>query len=96
MTQRERTDMIEQKVAMLKACGWKCEVCGKPLTLDTCQLSHKIPKYARYIKQYGKKVIHHRLNMKCTCAGCNSSVLMKPDTQPIEAQKLIDEIRGML
>ena len=94
MTLRERIEKIEQKTRMLNACGWKCEVCGKPLTLDGCQMAHRIPQYDRYIKQYGKKVIHHRFNLKCVCSeSCNASVQMKPDTQPILADELVKLIQ---
>jgi hypothetical protein len=97
MTLKERMDMIEQKTKMLNERGWKCEVCGKPLTLDGCQLAHKMPKSKRNLKIYGKGVIHHPLNMACVCSlKCNDAVLMNIATNPIESRNLIGRIKEAL
>ena len=97
MTLRERTNMIEQKIAMLKACNWECEVCGKMLSLATCQIAHRIPKTKYNLKTYGKAVIHHPKNLACVCSlKCNSAVLLNIATHPIEAKELIYEIREAL
>ncbi|MHC1623303.1 MAG: hypothetical protein ACXQTR_01780 [Candidatus Methanospirareceae archaeon] len=75
-------------------CGCHCEVCGKPVTLQTAQLAHRIPKTKGYIKRYGSEVIHHDLNIAVVCSlRCNSAVLLDPSTHPIEAQDLVQRIR---
>ena len=94
MTLRERIEMIEQKTRMLNACGWKCEVCGKPLTLDGCQIAHRIPKTKYNLSHFGKSLIHHPKNLACVCGlKCNSAVLLNIATHPIEASALIEAIR---
>jgi hypothetical protein len=97
MTLRERTNLIEHKIQMLKACNWECEVCGNPLTLDGCQLAHRLPSTKYNLKTYGKQIIHHPKNLACVCSlKCNSAVLLNRSTHPVEANELIDEIRDDL
>ena len=93
MTLRERTNMIEQKIAMLKACNWECEVCGQMLSLATCQIAHRIPKTKYNLKTYGKHVIHHPKNLACVCGlKCNSAVLLNRSTHPVESEILLEAI----
>lgn len=85
---------MEKKIAILSERGWLCEVCGQPLTMSNAQLAHRIPQTKGYLKQYGKDVIHHELNLACVCSlDCNSAVLLDPKTHPIEAQELIYRIK---
>lgn len=57
----------------------KCEVCDKYFAKERLHLSHIIPKYDRYIKKFGKEVIHHDLNMVLSCDKHNSSVMLNPN-----------------
>lgn len=91
MTERERLDAWEQKIALIERAGGRCEVCGASLTHP--QVAHRIPKFKRYLKRWGKAVIHHPLNLAVVCSlKCNSAVLLDPATHPIEAEELIDKI----
>lgn len=97
MKLRESIAITEQKLAMLNSRGWQCEVCGKAVTLESCQLGHIIPKYKYLVKRYGKAVIHHPLNMKIVCGNtCNDAVMRKPATNPIYTDELIALIRSKL
>ena len=94
MTERERLDYQENRIRLMVERGCKCEVCGKQLHLGNLQLAHRIPKSKGYLKQYGKEVIHHPLNLATVCSlKCNSRVLLDPKTHPIEATELIERIK---
>ena len=70
-----------------------CESCGKPLT-EGFQLAHIIPQTKHNLKEYGKEVIHHDLNLKVVCSlKCNSKVLKNLATHPVEGQELIAKIK---
>jgi Fe2+ or Zn2+ uptake regulation protein len=97
MTERKRIEYQEKKIEILNKRGWLCEKCGKPLDVRNAQLAHRIPQTKGYLKQYGKDVIHHELNMACVCSlGCNSAILLDPKTHPIEAKELIEKIKERL
>ena len=94
MTERERFEYQENRIRLMIERGCTCEVCGKPLHLGNLQIAHRIPKAKRYLKQYGKEVIHHPLNLATVCSlKCNDAVLLDPKTHPIEAAELIRRIR---
>jgi ketosteroid isomerase-like protein len=49
------------------------------------------------LKQYGKEVINHPLNLATVCSlKCNDAVLLDPKTHPIEARELIEKIKEEL
>ena len=92
MTTREQ--VMQTKLRLLNQRGSRCEVCGKQLTLESCQLAHRIPKTKYNLKTYGAKVIHHDLNLAVVCSlRCNSAVLCNIATNPVEAGRIISEIR---
>ena len=91
-----RINAEDLKLVMYYKAFGSCTVCKKTLYYAQAQLAHRIPKTIRYIRKYGRDVIHHPLNMAITCDRCNSSVLMDPKTHPIEAMTLINEIEGEL
>ena len=95
MTERERFEYQENRIRLMIERGCTCEVCGKPLHLGNLQLAHRIPKAKRYLKLYGKEVIHHPLNLATVCSlKCNDAVLLDPKTHPIEAAELIRRIKN--
>jgi 5-methylcytosine-specific restriction endonuclease McrA len=95
MTERERFEYQENRIRLMIERGCVCEVCGKPLHLGNLQLAHRIPKAKRYLKKYGKEVIHHPLNLATVCSlKCNDAVLLDPKTHPIEAAELIRRIKN--
>ncbi len=94
MTERQSFEYMEKKIAILSERGWLCEVCGQPLTMSNAQLAHRIPQKKRYLSEYGKDVIHHKLNVACVCSNtCNDAVLIDPATHPVEAMRLIERIK---
>jgi 5-methylcytosine-specific restriction endonuclease McrA len=97
MTERERFEYQENRIRLMVERGCTCEVCGKHLDCGNLQLAHRIPKRKIYLKQYGKEVIHHPLNLATVCSlKCNDAVLLDPKTHPIEAQELIRKIKDAL
>ena len=93
MTERERFDYQENRMRLMVERGCKCEVCGKPLHLSNLQIAHRITKAKSYLKQYGKSVIHHPLNLATVCSlKCNDAVLTDPKTRPIEANEILRRI----
>ena len=89
-------EIHELKVDIFFEQDGKCFVCGKRIPFHQSQMAHRVPQHKKYIKKYGKQVIHHRLNIRITCAKCNSAVLLDPATHPIEAADLVGEIRREL
>jgi len=92
----KKIDAIDQKIDMCIRSGWQCFRCKRHLSLNEAQLAHRIPKAKRYLKKYGPEIIHHPLNMRISCADCNSYALIDPATHPIEANELIDKIKEHL
>lgn len=91
MTTREQ--VMETKLRLLNGRGSRCEVCGKPVTLESCQLAHRVPKTKHNLKTYGKRIIHHDINLAVVCSlRCNSAVLCNIATNPVEAGRIISRI----
>jgi uncharacterized membrane protein YccC len=92
MTGRQRLEAMEQRTRLINRARGRCEVCGKMLVNP--QVAHRVPQHKRYLRRYGKAVIHHPLNLKVVCSlRCNSAVLLDPATHPIEAEELIQRIK---
>lgn len=93
MTEREQLRIAETKKRKLLQEGYRCEVCGEPVTPWTMQLAHRIPKSKMNLRKYGKEVIHHDLNLAVTCSlQCNSAVII----HGIDEQKLVNQIEEVL
>ena len=85
--------MNEQRARLYMRSQGFCEACGKPL-IEGFQLAHVIPQTKHNLKQYGKAVIHHDLNLKVVCSlKCNAAVLRNLATHPVEGQELIAKIK---
>jgi hypothetical protein len=97
MTKREELAIYETRVRLLNRSGCRCEVCGKPVFLETSQIAHRIPKTKRNLKIYGKGVIHHEINLAVVCSlRCNSAVLRNIATNPVECGRIISRIKEAL
>ena len=97
MTERERLEVAETKIRKCQEQNYRCGVCGKPITPQSCQLAHRVPKTKFLLSKYGKQIIHHDLNLVACCSlKCNAAVLCDPKTRLIEAKELIDEIKESL
>lgn len=97
MRERDKINAIEKKQQIIAERGFRCEVCGKPVSYQTAQLAHKIPSTKSYLQRYGEDIIHHRLNLAVVCSlKCNSAVLLDPKSHPIEARELIEKIKEEL
>ena len=98
MRDREKFEIAQKKLELLTFRGWKCEVCGKPLTINTAQLAHRLSKTKFNLEKYGEEVIHHPLNLVVTCSDrfgrCNDSVNI--GNRPAEVKILIEKIRREL
>ncbi len=94
MTERERFEFAEKKIAIYYERKGRCEVCGKQIPLHQSQLAHRIPK-SKYLHRYPKEFIHSRLNVALVCPGaCNDGVLQDPANHPLEADALYDKWLG--
>ena len=92
--EKEAAERMKQSICIQQ--GGKCATCGKPLVIPF-DLSHKIPKGKVNLKKYGPEVIHHRLNVACTCPGsCNDAVMINPATQPVKAAEHVRRIKEAL
>ena len=83
----------EKRLNIFIKSGWICEECKGYLNrYGTAQLGHRIPNTKPMIKRYGKRVIHHKLNLAPTCSlKCNAKVAIgKSMTEQINS--LVNEI----
>ena len=97
MKERDKIDAIEKKQQIIAERGFRCEVCGKPVSYQTAQLAHIVPSTKSYLQRYGGDIIHHPLNLAVVCSlKCNSAVLLDPKTHPIESAELIAKIKEEL
>ncbi len=95
MTNTEKLEAEEKKRDIILSQGNCCSVCGNEFSFSNIPpISHRIPKYKRYIEKYGKEIIHHRLNLKACCDVCNVKVSLSPASNPVEAKLLIEQIRS--
>lgn len=92
MTFYEKEAAEEQKRQSIIDQKGLCWVCNLPLTFPI-EAAHRIPKHKKYLKKYGKEIIHHRFNVPVTHKDCNSGALLDPATHPIEALALISSIK---
>lgn len=54
----------------------ECRECDRPLSWFDGELAHKIPQSDAMLRKYGKKIIHHQMNMDLVCRGsstCNDA-----------------------
>jgi 5-methylcytosine-specific restriction endonuclease McrA len=93
MTNLEKIEADEAKQQRIQDNNYCCEICGKRFGASQLQLAHRIPKTHYNLTEYGRDVIHHKLNIVLTCDKCNSSVLLKRGSNPIEAMELIISIQ---
>lgn len=94
MTAIEKIEAEERKRERYDKQLKRCSVCGRKMEYCEAQLAHRIPK--GYVDMFGPEIIHHELNTPLTCPECNSSVLLSFAANPIEAAKLIEEIKENL
>ena len=78
MTDRERLRIGDLKNELCEEQGFACACgCRAHVQADQCDLAHRVPETKRNLKQHGKAVIHHRLNLGAVPAGrldCNKRV----------------------
>lgn len=95
MTGKEQLEYAETRAYVYNRAGGYCQVCGNRLNWQTFQLAHKIPQDKRNVKRWGKKVIHHPLNLKATCSqSCNDRVSIR--NHPVAQMELIQRIKEAL
>lgn len=93
MTDRERIEVSELKVAMIHRAGGRCEVCGSDVGPYNTQLAHRIPQSNANLKKYGKEIVHHHYNLAVTCGlECNGAVIV----HGLEEERLVARIRDDL
>lgn len=96
MTERQQLEFYDTRTAVFSRAGYRCEVCGKPLNLVAHpQVAHRIPQATRFLVRFGKRVIHHPLNLAATCSlACNAAVDIR--NHPQEIRSLIEKITADL
>ena len=94
LTASEKLEIEDNKRTRYILAGNRCEHCGELMFYEQSQYAHRISKSKANLKKYGPEIIHHDLNLKLVCSlKCNSAVLLSPATHPVEAEKLVNEIR---
>ena len=92
MTAKQKLESQEKKIQIYNARIATCEVCGKNIPFNDCQLAHRIPKTKMYLKKYGVEIIHHEMNLALVCGlRCNSAVNI--GMNPIAVGELVNKIR---
>ena len=86
MKERSKFYANEQRERIFQEAGYACAGCGDRAT----QLAHRIAKTKPNLAKYGKDIIHHRLNLVPSCAGCNDSFNI--GNNPVEVKKLVRRI----
>ena len=88
MTERQQLNLEDQKKRIFAIYGGRCACCGKPAT----QLAHQIPQTKRFLRKYGREVIHHRMNLLPVCnLRCNAKVDI--GNRPLVVKQLVIDIR---
>jgi len=98
--------IAEKKKEIFDKHGWRCERCGQQAT----DLAHRIAKskanrkniynyckkeYKLELKQFEiDKIIHHELNLACSCKACNDyfNIGNKPEKSKKLLQKILTEL----
>lgn len=96
MTERHAQEVQDTRQYVFARARYKCESCGLYVNrYGTAQVAHRIPQTKRNILKYGKRVIHHPLNLAATCClECNAAVDIR--NHPIEIAALVKKIRRAL
>lgn len=93
MTERESFALDETRRYVYARAGYHCEACGGPVNqYGTAQLAHRIPQNTRNLNRYGKKIIHHPVNLAAACSlRCNAAVDIR--NHPAEIAAIIARIK---
>ena len=79
LTPREKIDIMDIKLDMIRAVNYRCEVCNMQLEAGNQHMSHIVSKAKHNVEKYSYEAIHHQDNIKITCSNCNSSVMISGD-----------------
>lgn len=92
MTEREKQDLQDTRRDVWRDQHGKCHVCEKVMMPDSMQLAHRIPQSKWALRKYGKRVIHHRANLRGVCwLECNDAVSIS--NHPVECDDLAMRIQ---
>ena len=98
MTDRERFEVSELRLKLWSLQGGKCATCGRVHAYpETMELAHRIPQDRPSLALYGRRVIHHPLNLRAVCRGsdaCNSKQSLR--NRPVATRRLVGRIREAL
>lgn len=93
MTERQRFELHEERLAIYSRDGGICQYCGEPVDINRFEVAHRIANTVSNRKRYGAEIVDHRLNKATTHAGrCNSG--MNCGFNPGKCQEIIDRIKG--
>jgi 5-methylcytosine-specific restriction endonuclease McrA len=93
LTARDKLEVNDKREAIFERDGYRCHHCGGSIYAHgSPQVAHRIPATKANLAKYGPEVIHHSLNLLscCSIGICNDSALI--GNNPIEHERLIDEI----
>lgn len=93
---RKNIEISELKIKKHREQNGICPVCGALIINPGAgQLAHRIGQGKRNMKMYGKKIIHHPLNMVLACSGeCNGLLLV--DNHPVKKEEILTEIKNAI
>jgi hypothetical protein len=88
--------IAETKLRKYTEQDGNCGHCGNELERPyDAELAHRIPQTKLNLKKFGKKVIHHDINLVLVCSKrCNSGVLI--DNKPVRKAQVISQIQESL
>ena len=98
MTDRQQFEVSEARFFLWSRQRGKCAYCGKlhPYPHDL-EIAHIIPQTKGNLAKYGKRVIHHTMNIRAVCRGssrCNSGVAIGQN--PVREKRLVLKINQEL
>jgi hypothetical protein len=84
--------------SLLVSQNFRCASCNKKFKAgDKIELAHKVKAGKYNYKKYGKGIIDHVINLAATHPGkCNDKQNMSRAAHPIEAEKLIINIKNCI
>ncbi|TET97708.1 MAG: hypothetical protein E3J23_08500 [Candidatus Stahlbacteria bacterium] len=94
VTEREKFDFFIIKAELYYERGCCCERCNTPLNLHGFELAHRIGQGA--ISLYGKKIIHHKLNLKIVCQSKDCNDFFNIGNKPGQVKALVAEIKEVI
>ena len=83
MKERESFNLAETRDAIYRRDHGVCRFCGNPVVYPG-ELAHRIPQTISNLRKYGKRRVHHPLNLALVCLRkprCNDGMMIGYDPE---------------